>query len=338
MTLRNHSLQFMLCIVMALALQGCTTTKVRLLDNGNTTDNGFRFREPLPYLLVTSPIELSRTTESTLYTYSAGLGFLPVCDQDMGDERGAQSRLECAKRLHDLQAKFQILIGHQPDLHTNPVDLPNISTHSSDISLVGMRADLMPSTLTVPAYLDDPTSAGAKPSTKHAGGPNDVPDPFAPASKNPTTSGPAPDMSDAGPTPSKADTSTGPLQIVWLPNYCKQYSVTQTSVLSTASIKLQLTNGWQLVSVDASGDSTAVAGKILDVAGAVLGAGKGGGGAKPVAQSTAQSLPEALYSKITVRYLAPGLYPLVKCTQTGYEEVSIPKGLERIEWSRVLGE
>ncbi len=53
-------------------------------------------------------------------------------------------------------------------------------------------------------------------------------------------------------------------QLVWLPNYHRGYSITTKNILAKADFTFTFTNGWQLASVAAKTENTAVMEKTID--------------------------------------------------------------------------
>lgn len=167
-----------------------------------------------------------------------------------------------------------------------------------------------------PFALDDPTGLGAghpaAPGGKGTKPKKDQsPEPGADqgggAAMTPATDKPTP----AAPAPSAA------VEVVWLPDYCQQYAIHQTSVLANLKVKVDLADGWKLSSVDSTADTTAVIGKVLDLAGTALGAAKDLAVEKVKSASTSKGSSEAQQGgamkylrKTEITYLKPGLYPI----------------------------
>lgn len=325
MNVRWSPLATVLTIGVGTILASCVTTTVHVSETDGSEDVGFRYRESLPYVLVTSEVEQNRTTDGKLYTLEPDLGFVPLCDDDK--DNWATARLDCAKKLIDLRRSYQQLISaaKQPAQDQAPAKRdvgvwpePSSATHTTVAAVLSDRH-------ASPIALASNTAAApgsAQPAKKEPGAKKQTPAPSAQQKPtNPFADTPAPtDPKSDTPksTDAPAPSASGPMQIVWLPNFCKYYSVRQSNFLSTSSLKISLANGWQLQSVDSSADSTAVVGKVLDTVGAILGAGKGSSSAAKGAQSTAQGAPLALYAKTTVTFIKSGLYPLVTCDKLGY--------------------
>jgi hypothetical protein len=333
-------------LVTAAILNSCTSTEVHVVPNADTEDTGFRFREPLPYLLVTAPVDVDRSTNDTLYTFDTQLGFLPLCgDPDL------QKRVACAKTLQDLKAQAgpPPPSSSQPQAPKKQNQSTSGTTHTSAEDTNRLAHPILRvSNLLFVAAPKGKKNGGAAKGKTNGTGQDTTNDPFAKQQNNGSQPQQTPadaatkSAGDASATP-KSDT---PIQIVWLPNFCRQFSASQKNYLSTAELKLQLTNGWELDSVDATGDSTTVLGKLLDTVGAVFGASSGKGAAKGT-QSTSTGAAEALYARFTVTYLKPGLYPLITCTETGFTSTQLTPPTPqtnkdafgtRVEWTKVLGD
>jgi hypothetical protein len=132
--------------------------------------------------------------------------------------------------------------------------------------------------------------------------------PGAPGGAN----GPAGAAKDSSPAP-------GPISIVYLPDPCQEYTITQNNYLSTQTVGIMLSDGWQLTSLQATSDNTGVVNSLIGLAGSALGGGKGaaapggggGGGAK------AQGAGPQLFIRTVTYTLTPGLYPLFQRTRDG---------------------
>lgn len=53
-------------------------------------------------------------------------------------------------------------------------------------------------------------------------------------------------------------------EIVWLPNYNKEYRITTSNFLAKADFEFEITNGWMLTTIHDKGDNTNVASELLD--------------------------------------------------------------------------
>jgi hypothetical protein len=134
------------------------------------------------------------------------------------------------------------------------------------------------------------------------------------------------DPKDGAGATAKADKGSAPasvISIVWLPDYCEQYAVSQSNTLSAASMKIALADGWKFVNFDASNDSSAAIGKLLDTVATV--AGKAVDASKDVRVATiqkdaaaikagstagAQATKGPLLRRTISSSLKPGIYPL----------------------------
>jgi hypothetical protein len=121
------------------------------------------------------------------------------------------------------------------------------------------------------------------------------------------TASPA-DQSDS---PKSAPAS--PVTIAYLPDGCREFAISQSNFLSSSSLGLTLKDGWQLATLQSSGDTTAIVKSIIDGAASVLGAGakaSGGGGAG--GGSKAQGATAQFFVHLRTHVLKPGLYALTK--------------------------
>lgn len=130
--------------------------------------------------------------------------------------------------------------------------------------------------------------------------------------------GPATPGDSAGaPEPSAGTPTESALSVVWLPDYCEQFALEQTSFLSKLETKFTLEDGWRLASVESKSDSTDIVGKVLDLVGAIKGVSapapsKPSDGAATAGTDTTTASDLKYVRKTTVKYLKPGIYPLFK--------------------------
>jgi hypothetical protein len=158
--------------------------------------------------------------------------------------------------------------------------------------------------------------AGAVKAGKDSGDATTPVEDMAQEAAYPKTTG-ATTKADKGATPANM------ISIVWLPDYCEQYAVSQDNTLSSASMKIALADGWRFDNFDAKNDSSAVLGKLLDTVATV--AGKAIDAAKDVRVATiekdaaaktatsavgAQSTKGPLLRRTISSSLKPGIYPL----------------------------
>jgi hypothetical protein len=119
-----------------------------------------------------------------------------------------------------------------------------------------------------------------------------------------------------------ATTPPPPVEIIYLPDYCHQYSLQMTSILATLNADVTFGDGWKLMGLNSKADSTALLSKVLDVVAAIK------TGAAPTAQEPEEAEEEDtkikklltevpageavhLYvKKSVVRRLKPGIYPI----------------------------
>lgn len=114
----------------------------------------------------------------------------------------------------------------------------------------------------------------------------------------------------------QAGASSSPITLVWLPDYCEEYAVSQTNFLSSQTLTLTFGDGHRLDGSTATLDATATVGNLMNMIGTIASAALGGG--KP-SSSTGSSTSKAqdaeaarLFKHTTITYIKPGLYPLTE--------------------------
>ena len=266
---------FLLVVLCQAALAGCTSVTATRVKPDDYKTEGVRYWLAAPYVLVRFPTEVSRTEE--LFQFTAG-----------------------DKKFEPLGP----LAGHAP-ASWMPGQANSIITHASLFS-VAVKNPAKP-----------PAAAGSG-----ALGTGSHDDPKPAAGQDPGTGKP-PAAADAGPTtpsshaPERAAPSSlaDAVSVVWLPDYCEQYAVSQRSVLASLKFTVELGDGWKLGKLDTSQDSTAVVGKILDLVGTGIGAQKDIAVEKIKAGAAGSQAKQAIQARTlvrtTVRYLKPGLYPIL---------------------------
>jgi hypothetical protein len=154
-----------------------------------------------------------------------------------------------------------------------------------------------------------------------AGGSGPPPDKTPPDAKGTITGAPVP----GGPTnPTSQDGSktsgpgAGPIAIVYLPDPCEEYAITQRNVLSSQTVGITLNDGWELASLQATSDNTGVANALIGAAGSILGGGKSPspGGAPPGGGGAKQGALPPLFVRTVTYTLTPGIYPLFERVPT----------------------
>jgi hypothetical protein len=335
-------------LALAVLLQSCASTTARLQQGEKPKDFGIPFREPLPYLLVTSEVATQRSNDGRLYSYGTATGFLPVCDQLMKDPANFAAQSSCIENLRKLRAT-SIGDGERPTPGAKDgkgsktsFSTPRPADRSSEVAFAtqhfrdsretALVADKQPAA----SKKDIGGKSGGTTTGKDAA-PAD--DPFAAA---PPPNEPAPGENSKA--DAKADSLAGtalqaPLQIVYLPSPCRVYGLAQTNFLAKNKLTIALTNGWQLTSLTSEGDATDVVGKLLDTISSVVSTLKGAPAAaaadtKKPADTTKQGMPENLYARVTTKYIPPGLYPLMTCNADGtITGLPMPSAtLERTDW------
>jgi hypothetical protein len=145
--------------------------------------------------------------------------------------------------------------------------------------------------------------------------------------------------SDGGADPGSSGSSQSDptaISIVWLPDYCEQYALDATNFFSTQTVKLKLNNGWQFDNIESTGDTTAVASKLLDTASSLAStfkgtsgsASKSSGGTGTKSTSTDQAAAIVVVRHTVTSILKPGIYPLFKRTKCQAEP-----GFSSPEWA-----
>ena len=124
------------------------------------------------------------------------------------------------------------------------------------------------------------------------------------------------------PTQAFGESLASTAEVVWLPDYCEQYAVNGDAGMNKLKLDVTLSNGWALSSVAIEADSSAAAGKLVDLLGTLVGAGKelglksmqqAGGEEEPeggAASSGGDLYPGLLLRKTELKHIQPGLYPL----------------------------
>ena len=277
-------------VLLALAAIGCSNTTVKrvfLEQDAKTSSSpeGFRYYGSTLYLLVTSPVVLTRTEE--LVTLNAGARTLtPFSSCEFSP---------CIPAPAPSGTPGVPPPPPPPPPPASPTPAPAVPT--SALSKTDKKTT-------------KPKAAPADPAAPVVGGKDTSKGDTAPASPQ--------DPSKTADTPSSAPSSSankGAVAIVWLPDYCEQYAVSSSNVLSSHSLKLKLNDGWQFDNVDASNDSTVVIGKVLDAVTSVVGAFKGsttsttGGTSSKTSKGTgAQAGTERIFRHTKTVSLKPGLY------------------------------
>jgi hypothetical protein len=111
------------------------------------------------------------------------------------------------------------------------------------------------------------------------------------------------------------------IALVWVPDHCEQYAISQTNRLSSQTTKFSFAEGWRLDGQEVTSDTTVLAAKLVDLAssitGTLVGAKKEVDIARINATATGDQDEEAqagtrhtLWRRTTVTYLKPGLYSL----------------------------
>jgi hypothetical protein len=128
------------------------------------------------------------------------------------------------------------------------------------------------------------------------------------------------------PAPASSAASTGkdpspptpPASIVYLPDPCQEYTITQKNHLASQTVGIMLNDGWQLSSLQSTSDNTGVVNSLIGAVGSALGGGKSsGGGGGSTGGSKAQGQGPQLFVKTVTYSLAPGIYPLFQRTRDG---------------------
>lgn len=246
-----------------ISLYGCTSVTAYRVKPDDYSTNGIRYWLAMPYLIVRSPVEVSRM--ENLYKIDIGSSTLKPLEIGPGNN--------------------------------------------------GISA---PPSRTSPAQMDDTK----KPKAPAGGSKQEAPPKPEPAPPDSTPSGPWSDV----------------INIVWMPDYCQQYALNQSSFLAKLDAVVTLGDGWRLGSLDTKTDSTQLLSKVLEVIGSIQVAKQGGTSQQPPqtsgGPSSAASIlgtevegkPLVTYLKQSkVTYLKPGLYPIFsRKTKSGQCE-SVPE-------------
>jgi len=284
---------FLLLLFLVISCLGCSTITAKKVGPNEKVD-GIRYWLSAPYLMVQAPVEVKRT--ETLYRV----------DLNADDHR----KLKLVP-MEDEANPTGGAAGHAA-LYID---------RKEPLGQIVLAASTKP-----------PTAGGGlpgqlPPADAHPGGTGTNPSP--PTATPGAGGGTGVGGSDTPPSGKDTPPATPPanaVSIVWLPDYCEQYALQQTNVLSTSKLKVDLGDGWKLSGLDSTLDSTTLLGKVLDLAGSVVGAGKGGGsgsgtgsgGGSAGGSNGAGNL--ALHGSSIVVYLRkvdsislrPGLYPLTE--------------------------
>lgn len=221
------------------------------------------------------------------------------------------------------------LIVTQPVLLKRVEALMELDPKTSKLSLVQTAPVVVgpteakrapPFEVSVPAIPSPPggePAAVAGPAPRSAARPVERPVAPAAAEAQPKAAAKAPSPGAAALAPDVKPTAEGAVAIVWLPDYCQQYAISQANVLSTASMKLALEDGWRLSSLDTAGNSTELLAKIVELAGTAIGAGKDLAVARTQARDSQEEAareraPLPTVRRITSTHAVPGIYPLFK--------------------------
>lgn len=126
----------------------------------------------------------------------------------------------------------------------------------------------------------------------------------------------------------KGQQSASPISavdIIYLPDYCHQYALQQTSTLATLNANSTFGDGWKLLGLDSKSDSTQIIGKVVDLITAVKTGGISatkdtgeGEEAKTDMKALEQYIPALTttgshyiyWKKSTLRRLKPGIYEI----------------------------
>jgi hypothetical protein len=258
---------------------GCANVTVRRVAAGDFETKGVRYWLSAPYLLVKAPVEVHRRTE-----------------------------------LYELDRKSRQLLKLCPDARCSP----GVPAGAHVVGPGGLPPLSVRGELILPSRGAAPQDVGGAARAAKAAGdpaPEKAQGTKAPAKEAPSKEVPAKEAAskevDAKPPSSDA------ISVAWLPDYCEQYAIDSTNVLASQTLKIKLTNGWQLDGIDAVSNSTEIFGKLLDTIGAIASAALGAGGAvgeigaaAEAAASGAESGKKVILQRTVTHFIKPGIYPL----------------------------
>jgi hypothetical protein len=121
-----------------------------------------------------------------------------------------------------------------------------------------------------------------------------------------------------------------PAIIVWLPDYCQQYTIHEKDHSGSQKVQIQLVEGWKLNALNTENNNTEVLQKMFDtissLAGTVADSSRrttsvlGTGAHALVGGSGAQSAQTRLFRRTRTLTFKPGLYPLLEYPRTKENE------------------
>jgi hypothetical protein len=124
--------------------------------------------------------------------------------------------------------------------------------------------------------------------------------------------------------PESGKQTSGPIEIVFLPDYCEQYAIRMDSQFASVDANITFSDGWKLLGLDSKADSTQIVAKMLEVVAAVKSGGVAAAGteenssesaeadAKTIAKSAATKGTYFYIKKTVSTRLKVGLFPLYK--------------------------
>lgn len=291
--------------VMVLLLTACSSvTGVRTRPDDYST-KGVRYWLAAPYLLVAAPLEVHRDQSFFIFDRDSGLMAIPDAKWVAPTAQPTSSTSSGSGGTSGVS--FRGI--DDPIVLASLRRLPRASVHLAEATGQGDFGtgadDVKNASGDDPSTMKDASSAGDK-------GKSASP---KPTEKNPSNS------------------SKSSVSLVWLPDYCHQYALRQRAVLASQKTNLTLVDGWKLGSLETEQDSTALVGKLIDLAGTLIGARK----EIQIAELEAEAAPSEGEPQVgekrihllreRVVYLKPGLYPLLErqtvdggdeCDQVGH--------------------
>ncbi len=252
-----------LILAACLVGSGCSTISVSHVRGSDYKTAGVRYWLPAPYLLVKTPVEISRT--ETLFSLS------PI------DNTVLRRVLPC----DDGQAPCR----PQPAVPPPPPVASGIPPLRP-----GMAAGSQSAT-------EDSTAAAAAPS---ASGSDHV-------------------------VTAERDGGAPGATIVWLPDYCQQYAISEKAHAGSQKVQIQLAEGWKLTALNTEINNTEVLQKMFDTISSLAGsmisptqklASAGVQTATGALERGAQGGRTRLFRRTQIITFRPGLYPLLQYPQS----------------------
>lgn len=138
---------------------------------------------------------------------------------------------------------------------------------------------------------------------------------------------------DAGEGKAAKEDSAAATSIVWLPDYCQQYTIIEKDHVGSQKVQIQLADGWKISALNTEVNNSEVFQKMIDALSNIAGAsinptGKAaaaGVQAASSATSGAQGGRTRLFRRIHTVTLKPGLYQLLQYPQTRDNEPDCSK-------------